>query len=72
MDQEKLTQRADAFDANDQSEAITRAERVEPSENAPMIVTSLRLPEPVMREVRRLAEDRGMKTTQSEVQLSGA
>lgn len=64
MDHNDLTKLAEEFDTHDQSASIARAEPVQPSGDSPMIVTSLRLPEPVMHEVRRRAQERGMKATQ--------
>lgn len=64
MDERKLRELAEEFDTTDQSDAIDRAEPGEPTEVTPMIVTSMRLPEPVMTAVRTAARERGVKATQ--------
>ena len=64
MDRHELERLAEEFDTTDQSEAIERAEPGEPVRGTPMVVTSLRIPKPVMDEVRRQAAQRDMKATQ--------
>ncbi|WP_017592121.1 hypothetical protein [Nocardiopsis potens] len=63
-DREELERLAERFETEDQSAAIERAERDDSAAVEPMVVTSLRLPKPVMDAVRDQAAERGVKPTQ--------
>ncbi|GAA1070776.1 hypothetical protein [Nocardiopsis composta] len=63
-DREGLDRLAERFETEDQSAAIERAERDDSAPAEPMVVTSLRLPKPVMDAVRDQAAERGVKPTQ--------
>ncbi|MFW5416117.1 hypothetical protein J0910_05785 [Nocardiopsis sp. CNT-189] len=62
-DREELDRLAERFETEDQSAAIERAERDDSAAAEPMVVTSLRLPKPVMDAVRDQAAERGVKPT---------
>jgi CopG antitoxin of type II toxin-antitoxin system len=63
MNREEAEKLAASFDEHDFSEEIENAELVDQPVTEPVIIVSLRLPKPVMDQVREAAKARGIRST---------
>jgi hypothetical protein len=63
MDKKELEKLAQYYDTHDMSAELETAQSVTAVPTEPFITTSLRLPRPVMQELRQVAAARGVKPT---------